>query len=65
MGFALTERRRYLTHSISEYYGLSSKSVTMGNPARRVVYIGVKKSSRSKKGIPEKRVLPPPLWEML
>ncbi|KAL1843065.1 hypothetical protein VTJ49DRAFT_3200 [Mycothermus thermophilus] len=71
--------QRWLTHSISDYYGLDSKSVTVGNPARRVVYVAVKqqkppgKSSNSKHkqssarhgGKPACRpVLPPPLWEM-
>ncbi|KAM7219012.1 R3H-associated N-terminal domain containing protein [Rhypophila decipiens] len=34
--------KRWLTHSISDYYGLDSRSMTVGNPARRVVYVGVK-----------------------
>ncbi|KAK5657800.1 hypothetical protein OQA88_2873 [Cercophora sp. LCS_1] len=55
--------RRFLTHSISEYYGLSSKSVTVGNPARRVVYIGVKQPGK-RHAPPLRMVLPPPLWEM-
>jgi hypothetical protein len=54
--------RRFLTHSISEYYGLSSKSVTMGNPARRVVYIGVKQMGL--RHAPLIHALPPPLWEI-
>jgi hypothetical protein len=63
--FALTPKyRRWLTHSISDYYGLESKSVTTGDPARRVVYVGVK-------GVGKKRwdklrgcQLPRPLWEV-
>ncbi|KAK0641748.1 R3H-associated N-terminal domain-containing protein [Cercophora newfieldiana] len=54
--------KRFLTHSISEYYGLSSKSITTGNPARRVVYIGVKQMGQ--RHAPLIHVLPPPLWEM-
>ncbi|KAK4448473.1 R3H-associated N-terminal domain-containing protein [Podospora aff. communis PSN243] len=54
--------RRFLTHSISEYYGLSSKSVTMGNPARRVVYIGIKHIGQ--RHAPPFHALPPPLWEV-
>ncbi|KAK0620180.1 R3H-associated N-terminal domain-containing protein [Immersiella caudata] len=54
--------KRFLTHSISEYYGLSSKSVTMGNPARRVVYIGIKQIGQ--RHAPPIHALPPPLWEI-
>lgn len=58
--------RRWLTHSISDYYGLESKSVMVGSPARRVVYVGVKQ--KQQRGVrhkpPIRPVLPPPLWEM-
>ena len=58
--------RRWLTHSISDYYGLESKSVMVGSPARRVVYVGVKQ--KQQQGVrhkpPIRPVLPPPLWEM-
>lgn len=54
--------RRFLGHSISEYYGLSSKSVMVGNPARRVVYIGVKHPGQ--RHAPMLSSLPPPLWEV-
>ncbi|KAF7534016.1 hypothetical protein G7Z17_g13432 [Cylindrodendrum hubeiense] len=37
--------KRWLTHSISDYYGLESRSVTITNPSRRVVYV-VKPQSR-------------------
>ncbi|EHL03273.1 R3H [Glarea lozoyensis ATCC 20868] len=33
---------RWLVHSIAAYYGLSSRSVTVGNPARREAYVGIK-----------------------
>jgi len=33
---------RWLVHSIAAYYGLSSRSVTVGNPARREAYVGMK-----------------------
>ncbi|KAK3389325.1 R3H-associated N-terminal domain-containing protein [Podospora didyma] len=60
--------KRWLTHSISDYYGLDSKSVMMGNPARRVVYVGVKlhraSTSSSAASHPVRHALPPPLWEM-
>ena len=29
--------RRWITHSISDYYGLQSRSVLMGEPKRKVV----------------------------
>lgn len=50
--------RRWLTHSISDYYGLDSKSVEMGTPAKKVVYIGIKQLQLPR------RELPRPLWEM-
>ncbi|KAM7187883.1 R3H-associated N-terminal domain containing protein [Rhypophila sp. PSN 637] len=67
--------KRWLTHSISDYYGLDSRSMTVGNPARRVVYVGVKHAAGNVKGHhqhhmhaphfpPVRMVLPPPLWEM-
>ena len=61
--------RRWLTHSISDYYGLDSKSVMVGTPARRVVYVGVKQKQKqaqtaTRHNLPSRPVLPPPLWEM-
>ena len=59
--------RRWLTHSISDYYGLDSKSVMVGNPARRVVYVGIKQNKKQpgpRHKPPSRPVLPPPLWEM-
>jgi hypothetical protein len=56
--------RRWLTHSISDYYGLDSKSVMVGNPSRRVVYVGAKQKQPAARHKPPSRpVLPPPLWE--
>ena len=51
--------KRWLTHSISDYYGLVSRSVTVGTPARKCVYIGVR-------GVDLKirTALPRPLWEL-
>jgi hypothetical protein len=54
--------RRWLTHSISDYYGLDSRSVTLGNPPRRVLYVGLKDMSSER--APMFSRLPPPLWEM-
>lgn len=56
--------KRWLTHSISDYYGLDSKSVTLGSPARRVVYVGVKQLGSQRHAPAIRSVLPPPLWEM-
>ncbi|KAF4982446.1 hypothetical protein FZEAL_1964 [Fusarium zealandicum] len=52
--------KRWLTHSISDYYGLASRSVTLANPSRRVVYVGLKTSQ----GIIPSRTLPRPMWEV-
>ncbi|KAI2629523.1 R3H-associated N-terminal domain-containing protein [Hypoxylon sp. NC1633] len=52
--------RRWLTHSISDYYGLNSHSVLMGNPKRKVVYVQMKTGHA-----PLMRTeLPRPLWEL-
>ncbi|CCC11753.1 unnamed protein product [Sordaria macrospora k-hell] len=59
--------KRWLTHSISDYYGLDSKSVFLGNPARKVVYIGLKQvgNGPKRRAAPARQMLiPPPLWEM-
>ncbi|RSL78969.1 hypothetical protein CEP51_007771 [Fusarium floridanum] len=52
--------KRWLTHSISDYYGLASRSVTLTNPSRRVVYVGLK----STHGTLPTRTLPRPMWEI-
>ncbi|KAH6856075.1 R3H-associated N-terminal domain-containing protein [Chaetomium sp. MPI-CAGE-AT-0009] len=59
--------KRWLTHSISDYYGLDSKSAMVGTPARRVVYVGVKQKqtqAATRHNPPARPMLPPPLWEM-
>ncbi|KAL2164915.1 hypothetical protein VTH06DRAFT_211 [Thermothelomyces fergusii] len=59
--------KRWLTHSISDYYGLDSKSVMVGNPARRVIYVGVRQKQKQaslRQRPPSRPLLPPPLWEM-
>ncbi|CUS10347.1 unnamed protein product [Tuber aestivum] len=54
---------RWLVHSIATYYGLKSWSITTGNPAKRMAYVGLKKdpenSSLAVRGMPK------PLWLML
>ncbi|KAI6084598.1 R3H-associated N-terminal domain-containing protein [Hypoxylon rubiginosum] len=52
--------RRWITHSISEYYGLHSHSVFMGNPKRKVVYVQMKTGHAP----PVRADLPRPLWEL-
>ncbi|KAH8764415.1 hypothetical protein F5883DRAFT_109788 [Diaporthe sp. PMI_573] len=51
--------KRWLTHSISDYYGLVSRSVTVGTPARRCVYVGVRDVD-----LKIRTALPRPLWEI-
>jgi hypothetical protein len=54
---------RWLVHSIAAYYGLKSWSITTGNPAKRIAYVGLKKDPKNSalavKGMPK------PLWLML
>lgn len=51
--------KRWLTHSISDYYGLVSRSVTVGSPGRRCVYVGVRDVD-----LKIRTALPRPLWEL-
>ncbi|KAL1864212.1 hypothetical protein Daus18300_007809 [Diaporthe australafricana] len=51
--------KRWLTHCISDYYGLVSRSVTVGTPARRCVYVGVRDVD-----LKIRTALPRPLWEL-
>lgn len=48
--------KRFLIHSLGEYYGLSSLSTTIGQPPKRTVYVGVKEK------VPIQ--LPRPMWEL-
>ncbi|KAI0385882.1 R3H-associated N-terminal domain-containing protein [Hypomontagnella monticulosa] len=52
--------RRWITHSISDYYGLNSRSVLVGNPKRKVVYVQMKTGHAP----PVQTELPRPLWEL-
>ncbi|KAI0864141.1 hypothetical protein F4860DRAFT_431270 [Xylaria cubensis] len=55
--------RRWITHSISDYYGLQSRSVLVGDPKRKVVYVGIKQMKTGY--VPDVRAdLPRPLWEL-
>lgn len=51
--------KRWLTHSISDYYGLESRSVTLPDPSRKVVYVGFRKRDAG-----GSRQVPRPLWEI-
>ncbi|KAI0879414.1 R3H-associated N-terminal domain-containing protein [Hypoxylon argillaceum] len=55
--------RRWITHSISDYYGLQSRSVLVGNPTRKVVYVGIKQM-KTGHAVPVRADLPRPLWEL-
>lgn len=55
---------RWLVHHIGVYYGLTTWSVTVGTPARREAYIGIKDPMRSG-GRPVCSPMPTPLWGMV
>ncbi|KAI8623864.1 hypothetical protein F5Y19DRAFT_456722 [Xylariaceae sp. FL1651] len=55
--------RRWITHSISDYYGLQSRSVLVGDPKRKVVYVGIK-NMKTGHAPPVRAGLPRPLWEL-
>lgn len=55
---------RWLVHHIGVYYGLTTWSVTVGTPARREAYIGIKDAMRTG-GRPVCSPLPTPLWGMV
>ena len=64
---ALMDHRRWLVHSIGAYYGLETWSVTVGNPARREAYVGIKevKPTANNGRTPSSSTLPRPLWAMV
>lgn len=53
--------RRWLVHSIATYYDLHTWSVTVGHPARREAYVGLK----SGRPVSPTGTLPRPLWGMV
>ncbi|GAW18190.1 hypothetical protein ANO14919_076640 [Xylariales sp. No.14919] len=55
--------RRWITHSISDYYGLQSRSVLAGDPKRKVVYVGIKQMKTGHAPL-ARADLPRPLWEL-
>lgn len=54
---------RWLVHSLAEYYGLSSRSVTVGMPpnTKREAYVGIKGMGVERIG----EALPRPLWGLI
>ncbi|KAF2091923.1 hypothetical protein K490DRAFT_31991 [Saccharata proteae CBS 121410] len=50
---------RWLVHEVAKYYGLRTWSVTVGDPARREAYVGIRGNSLSAGG---EGALPQPLW---
>ncbi|KAI9732579.1 MAG: hypothetical protein M1834_003915 [Cirrosporium novae-zelandiae] len=60
---------RWLVHSLAAYYGLRTWSITVGDPARREAYVGIrdikKKKSRSADPVMSGGSLPRPLWGMV
>lgn len=53
--------KRWLTHSISDYYGLASRSVPVGGSSQKVVYVGLKQAQQM---APALSTMPRPLWEL-
>lgn len=56
---------RWLVHSIAAYYGLSSRSVTVGNPKRREAYVGIRDMKAGRRLSDVHGELPRPLWGMI
>ena len=61
----LTRCRRWLVHSIATYYGLRTWSVTVGDPARREAYVGIKQTKASGRPVTFSDGLPRPLWGLV
>lgn len=53
---------RYLVHSLGQYYGLETWSVTVGNPARREAYVAIKDVHPERGQISHPIDLPRPMW---
>jgi hypothetical protein len=56
---------RWLVHHIGVYYGLTTWSVTVGTPARREAYIGLKEPKLKTGGRPMYNPMPQPLWGLV
>jgi len=55
---------RWLVHSLGDYYGLDTWSITIGDPARREAYVGIRGRARvsSKSRHVFTQTMPRPLW---
>lgn len=56
---------RWLVHSIAQYYGLTSRSVTVGNPQRREAWVGIRQMKAGREASVSEGDLPRPLWGMI
>ncbi|KAL9104786.1 MAG: hypothetical protein Q9187_008861, partial [Circinaria calcarea] len=56
---------RWLVHSIASYYDLRTWSVTVGDPARREAYVGIKQMKTGNRPGSASGKLPRPLWNMV
>ncbi|KAF2098880.1 hypothetical protein NA57DRAFT_39326 [Rhizodiscina lignyota] len=56
---------RWLVHSIGAYYGLNTWSRTVGNPARREAYVGIKESKLKSGRKAAPNPLPRPLYGLV
>lgn len=61
--FILTGCRRWLVHSIAAYYGLTSRSVTVGS--RREAYVGIKAMKTGRRLSDVQSELPRPLYGLI
>ena len=57
--------RRYLVHSIGQYYGLKTWSITTGHPARREAYVGLKMDPKTRRPSLTRTEMPRPLWAVV
>lgn len=60
-----SSRRRYLVHSIGQYYGLKTWSITRGNPARREAYVGLKTDPKTRRPSLTRSEMPRPLYAVV
>jgi len=56
---------RWLVHNLAVYYGLTSRSITVGDPARREAYVGIKEMKTGRHLSAVRGELPRPLWGMI
>jgi hypothetical protein len=56
---------RWLVHSIAAYYGLTSRSITVGDPQRREAWVGIKQMKAGRQLHVSQGGLPRPLWGMI